>query len=268
MHERYIIPEPDRIEESLRLSHEFGVHFEYNDFFAPNFLDDQERVRQRIQFYRELERDRSRDLLHGAFLDVTIHSEDDQIRRISQRRVYQSMDVAAALGVRGVVFHTNFIPNFRLKSYIDHWISANARFWRQVCRDYPKMEILIENMFDEEPTLLRNLAEEMDECRNFGICLDYAHGASFGAKTNLDDWVTDLLPYVRHIHINDNDLVNDLHQPVGQGKIDWQNFSRRMVGCPPNCSVLIEVRRAEQARTSLIFMKENGIFPFSTAMEE
>lgn len=262
MHEIYIIPDPQRIEESLSLSREYGAHFEYNDFFAPNFLDDEEAVRERIRFYRNLGRDTGRDMLHGAFLDVTIHSEDDQIRRISQRRVYQSMDAAVALGARGTVFHTNFIPNFRLKSYMDNWVSANACFWRQLCREYPKTEILLENMFDEEPTCLRALAEEMGDCPNFGVCLDYAHGASFGAKTSLDVWASALLPTVRHIHINDNDLANDLHQPVGQGKIDWRAFSRRMVGCSPNCSVLIEVRGTEQARASLKFMKENGIFPF------
>ena len=35
-----IIPKRDNIEESLRLSNEYGANFEYNDFFLPFVLDD------------------------------------------------------------------------------------------------------------------------------------------------------------------------------------------------------------------------------------
>ena len=107
MNELYLIPDFDRIEESLTLSRAFGTHFEYNDFFHPSRLDDEGWVRRRVDFYKSLHRDRSRDILHGAFLDVTIHSEDQRIREASAFRIRQSMDIAAALGIRGVVFHTN-----------------------------------------------------------------------------------------------------------------------------------------------------------------
>ena len=87
----YIIPKRDNIEESLRLSKEYNAYFEYNDFFIPAVLDDEEKKKELISFYKSLPRDRSRDTLHGAFLDVTLHSSDAKIREVSEFRVRQSM---------------------------------------------------------------------------------------------------------------------------------------------------------------------------------
>ena len=30
------------------------------------------------------------------------------------------------------------------------------------------------------------------------------------------------------MHINDNDLIDDLHMTLGKGKIDWQEFRREL----------------------------------------
>lgn len=33
----YIIPDRERIKESLMLGEKYGAHFEYNDFFCPQY---------------------------------------------------------------------------------------------------------------------------------------------------------------------------------------------------------------------------------------
>ena len=48
----YIIPKRENIEESLRLSKEYNAYFEYNDFFIPAVLDDEEKKKELIQFYK------------------------------------------------------------------------------------------------------------------------------------------------------------------------------------------------------------------------
>lgn len=264
MRELYMIPEREHLAESLQLSAETGAYFEYNDFFSPRVLDDPAETERIVSLYRAQPRDRSRDLLHGAFLDVTVHSEDAQIRRVSALRVHQSMEIAEALGVRGVVFHTNFIPNFRQNAYQTHWLEENARFWRTVLAEYPHKEILLENMFDETPAMLCALAEAMRAEDRFGVCLDYAHAAVFGGADRLAEWTKTLLPYTRHMHINDNDLQSDLHQAVGAGQIRWADFDRYMRAGDASCSVLVEVRGTEAARASLDFLRKHAIFPFDT----
>lgn len=260
MRELYLIPDRSNIEESLRLAAEYGTYFEYNDFFLPAVLDDEAKVKELISFYQELPRDRSHDTLHGAFLDVTIHSEDARIREISEQRVRQSIEIAKELGVRGVVFHTNTIPNFKTDTYMQHWLQSNESFWKQMLSEYRNIEIFVENMFDEDPELLAALAEHMKEEPRFGVCLDYAHAMVFGEPEQIGEWMAKLLPYTHHIHINDNDLKADLHQAVGEGRIDWQQFKRFTDEYRTDCSLLIETRDCNKQKNSLEFMKKHGIW--------
>ena len=261
MNELYIIPEFDRIEESMRLSQLFDARFEYNDFFLPALLDDGNWVRERIEFYKNLNRDRTRDILHGAFLDIVVHSEDKTIRDASVFRIRQSMDIAKELGIRGVVFHTNLIPNFKTSGYTQHWVESNRDFWKSLLEEYAGLEILLENMFDDDPELLHRLAKEMSGEERFGICFDYAHASVFGQC--MDNWVDKLLPFAKHIHINDNDLRVDLHLSVGTGAIDWKQFDKYMKENGTDSSVLIEVNGAKKQSESLRYMQAAGIYPFT-----
>ena len=117
----------------------------------------------------------------------------------------------------------------------------------------------MENMFDEAPDVLRGLAEEMADYRNFGVCLDYAHAVISGTKTEV--WMKELAPYIKHMHINDNDLKNDLHQAIGTGTIDWKKFSEEMENYNICASVLVEVSGIEKQKKSLEYMIEKHIFP-------
>ena len=107
MKKLYIIPNAKDAEGSLRLAARYGAGFEYNDFSAPEVLDDEAETERLIGVYRSLDRDRSEDMLHGAYLDVTVHSADPLIRAVSDRRVRTSLDIARRLGIRGAVFHTS-----------------------------------------------------------------------------------------------------------------------------------------------------------------
>ena len=260
MNELYLIPDFDRIEDSVELSRLYGAYFEYNDFFIPSLLDDEKWVENRIDFYKKLDRDRTRDILHGAFLDVTVHSEDKRIRDVSAFRIRQSMDIAAELGIRGVVFHTNQIPNFKTPGYIRHWVDSNKDFWMMLLCEYPALEIFVENMFDEDPDMLWHLAMEMQEQERFGICFDYAHASVFGQ--NIEEWTDKLLPFTKHIHINDNNLNVDMHQSIGKGAIDWHQFNRLIKQSRTYSSVLIEVNGLQKQEESLQYMKKYGIYPF------
>ncbi|MBR5597675.1 MAG: sugar phosphate isomerase/epimerase [Lachnospiraceae bacterium] len=255
----YIIPKENEIEESLRLSEKYHANFEYNDFFLPFILDDEEKKKELIEFYKSLPRDRSMDTLHGAFLDVTLHSADRKIKEISELRVRQSMEIAKELGIRGVIFHTNMIANFKDASYMQNWVQCNANFYKELLREYPGIDIFMENMFDFDPDMLLALAKEMKEEPHFGVCLDYAHATI--SKVSAQVWFESLKPYIKHIHINDNNLEQDQHKPIGQGKIDYKEFHKLMVENEMDVSVLVEVGQIEEQKISLEYMKEEKIYP-------
>ncbi len=260
MRDLYIIPNRNKIQESLEVSKVFGAAFEYNDFFYPAILEDEGKIKEIIDFYKALPRDRSKDTLHGAFFDVTLHSTDPKIREISELRVRQSMDIARAMGLRGAIFHTNMIPNFKPAFYVNHWIKSSADFYKKLADEYPDIQIFVENMFDDSPDMLRALAVEMQGVESFGICLDYAHASISG--TPVERWVESLLPFVKHMHINDNNLKDDEHRTIGQGDIDYHVYSRYMKENNVQSSVLIEMNDPKNQLESLIYLKKEEMYPF------
>ena len=211
-----------------------------------------------IELYKQLARDRSKDTLHGAFLDMTIHSADPVIAEHSKQCMKKSMEIGRRLGVKGVVFHTGLLAGFKEASYMDSWLEINEAFFRSLCSEYSEIEIYMENMFDLDPELWIRLGERLADVSNFGLCLDYAHASL--ADYPAADWLKAAAPFVKHMHINDNDLRDDLHLPVGEGKIDWNSFKKEMKNAlfneNHNISILIEVKGIEAFQTSMMYWQK------------
>ncbi len=256
----YLIPDIDNLEKTMELACKYEAYFEYNDFFLPHVLDNEEEVQRRIKIYKNLDRDRSNDTLHGVFLDIIIHSMDNKIRKASEERVRQVLSIAEDLGIRGVVFHTNLIPGYYSEVYLQGWLKASVSFWKEMLVEYPSLEIYIENMFENRVDDLKKLAEAMQDEPRFGICLDFAHFMLYG-KDEVD-WVKELAPYIRHCHINDNDLYDDRHWGVGMGKLDWNIYDGKVKENHIEPSVLIEVKDLNMWKISAEFMKGKEIYPY------
>lgn len=260
MKKLYIIPSADRLAQSVQLAEQWDAGFEYNDFYSPRVLDNVAKVDRLIALYQSLDRDRSDDVLHGAFLDVTVHSTDPMIRAVADRRVRQSMEIARRLGIRGVVFHTNHIPNFKSDFYVSGFLSENERYWRAIAAEYPQLQIYMENMFDTEPDLLAVLAQRLADVKNFGVCFDFAHANVFGDGSA--HWIRALSPHILHVHLNDNDKKTDLHGAVGSGSLDFDSFDREIRAVPATPGVLVEMHDLQDQQQSLEYMKQHGIYPF------
>ena len=262
MSKLYCIPTLEQIKEYVGFSEKYNAAFEYNEFFIPNVLEDETAVKRIMKQYMDLGRDLREDTLHGVFLDICVNSTDPMIFKASDFRVRQSMDIARKMGLKAVVFHTNYIVNFRLQTYVDTWLEKNEEYWRQILREYPEQKIYMENMFDDSPAMLKELAGRMQDEKRFAICLDIAHGLISGAP--LEQWLTGLRDRrIAHLLINDNDGITDLHQPVGSGKMDWKLFSDWCESLEKKPSILIEVRGDADLVTSVENMEKQNIFPFS-----
>lgn len=265
MSKLYLVPDRTDMNRMCSLAVEYGCAFEYNDFYIAEVMDDPEKQAEVIADYGRYRTDFSGDTMHGAFLDVTIHSDDPLIRDASMLRVRQSMEIAESMGLKGVVFHTGRLAGFRASQYLKNWRDRNVNFFTEIALQYPKQQIFIENMFDEAPDILAGLAEQMQGIKNFGICLDYAHAVLSGCPGR--EWIETLTPYIRHIHINDNDLKNDLHLAVGAGQVDWQEFDELIRQYRIEAPVLVEVNGYEAQKESLEYMKQYGIYPMEKERE-
>ena len=253
-----IIPELTNIEEQLALAEKYNLGFEYNDYFSPKMLDDEAKLQHTIDEYKKYDLP-NYCTCHGDFFDVLVFSEDRLIREIADKRIRQSIDTARKAGAKAVVFHTNYEPALTADTYIKNWTDCNEEYFSGILKENPDMNIYIENMFDRSPYMLKGLSERLAKYSNFGVCFDYAHAMSFGRSTDINDWVKALAPYIKHMHINDNDLENDLHLAIGDGKIDWNVFAKYYEKYFCKSTILIEVSGIEKQRRSVKFLESKGM---------
>ncbi len=250
-----IIPDRDNLSECIELAEKYNLGFEYNDFFWPEVLDDTDKLNEIISEYKA-QKLPAYTTMHGAFFDVIPFSVDEKIREISKLRVEQSISAAKSIGARAVVFHTNYNPYLNSESYVDSWMEINEEYWARVLNEHPDIDIYLENMFDSKPDILVRLSEYLCKYDNYGVCFDYAHASL--SKVEPEVWAKTLGKYVKHVHINDNDGISDLHQAWGDGVISRGTFYEIYKKYFNDATVLIEVSQMESKKKSLDRLDKEG----------
>lgn len=194
----------------LELALTAGWGLELQAFSHPAVL---EQPRTLLKAYRSLLAGFSGPLaLHGAFFDMSVHSEDARIIATTRTRYLQNLDVAVALGAQRVIFHTNFLPMLRHPRFREQWLTRNLAFWSDFAGEARQrgLHIALENMWDPDPYLLQALMNEL-QSPDIGVCLDVSHTRVYGSAYPLETWLAALAPYIIHIHLNNTDGSDDNH---------------------------------------------------------
>lgn len=255
MKQLLIIPDADNLEDSLNLAEKYSLGFEYNDFTNPSILDNEHKMQQIFDLYASYSCPQY-CTMHGAFFDVIPFSPDERIRQVSIQRIEQSIENARKIGAKAVVFHTNYNPFLNSADYVKKWIEDNTILWSNLLKRHSQVAIYLENMFDSSPYIMEELSKNLCGYENFGVCLDYAHATL--SKTLPDEWARALGRFVKHVHINDNDLMCDLHLAWGSGKMDRRAFYHSYEKYMGDATVLIETSSIENIRRSLEVMIKDG----------
>ncbi|MDE6761012.1 MAG: TIM barrel protein [Lachnospiraceae bacterium] len=249
-----IVAREQDIKSYKEIAQEYKVGFEVNDFYNPEVLENEEEMNRLIEFYQR-EGLPEGSTMHGAFYDIVVFSHDLRIREISELRMEQSMKIAVRIGVKGVVFHTNISPVLSGVEYDQRAIEMTVEYLECLLKRYPDTEIYLENMFDTDPDILAAISERLCIYENYGVCFDYAHASI--SSTPMKTWIEVLAPYIKHIHINDNNLKRDQHLALGDGKIDWRQFMEYRKKYFDACSLVIETTLPENQRRSLKYLEQN-----------
>ena len=237
-----MIPDVKNLEKSLEVAKEYSLGFEYNDFYMPTVLDDRMKMQELLEVYK-MSALPEYCTMHGAFFDVIPFSVDEKIKEVSILRIRQSIEAAKQIGAKAVVFHTNYNPFLN-------------SFWSSVLEHHKGIYIYLENMFDRTPDIMVELSEALCKYENYGVCLDYAHAALSDVAPEV--WAERLGSFVKHIHINDNDLVSDLHLAWGNGKLNRAGFYKSYERFMKQATVLIETSSIENIKKSLAVLQEEG----------
>lgn len=167
-----------------------------------------------------LNREGCRVTLHAPFWDLNPGSIDPLIRQVSRLRLLQFLDLFSIFNPVQVVCHTGYDPCHH-RSHRAHWLDESMALWEPLVERAQRLAVplLLENVWEHDPQLHLETLERVGSPW-LGFCLDVGHQNSF-SKTPLWEWLEALSPYMKEIHLHDNDGTKDSHLPVGGGNIDF-----------------------------------------------
>ncbi len=102
--------------------------------------------------------------------------------------------------------------------------------------------LCIENLSESWSDFLP-LFEEID---TLGMTLDIGHGELLSKENRSYGFITNCFDYIKHIHIHDNlggdSSEDDLHLPLGEGKIDFSSILLDLKGKGYDNNITLEVK--------------------------
>jgi sugar phosphate isomerase/epimerase len=183
---------------------------------------------RRVRSLKESAEANNLDLIvHAPWAGINIAVPSPALRRAVLRRLEKSIRYAKQLDCRLWLFHPGS------KTALSHiypgkdW-QLNLKSVRTLLRvaRREEVEVAIENIPEPYPNLMKSTAdfqrfyEELDD--DIGMVLDVAHA---NVNDQIQDFMKQFHDMIVHMHVSDNDGVNDLHLGIGYGSINWENVA-------------------------------------------
>lgn len=192
--------------------------------------------------------------IHAPFMDLNPGSLERMLRDATRHRFHQVMDAAEILRPEVMVFHPGF-DRWRYGETVRQWLDLSVGIWQGVLERARGIGtvIAVENIFEEEPSTLKALLEEVGDPL-FRHCFDVGHWNLFH-KVGMEPWFESLGGYVAEVHIHDNHGTKDDHAPPGEGGIDFGLFFELMARYAPDAAYTIEAHNKPHLESSLAVLK-------------
>jgi sugar phosphate isomerase/epimerase len=161
--------------------------------------------------------------VHSLFADLAPGGIDNDIRHISQEKLIKTVGIAQTLGAMGIVCHGNY-DKWRYDEREDIWLEMSIDTWDKVLKESGDMPVLIENIFDDNPSALISLLRFYKD-KNMWVCFDTGHFNLFSSLP-LEAWLVPLKDKLREFHIHDNYGKKDDHNPIGDGLFPFRELKQ------------------------------------------
>ena len=188
--------------------------------------------------------------VHGPFLDLNPMTFDSKIRQATMDRFNEAYESACILNAGKIIFHSGMIPAVY---FLEGWAERTADFFSEFMEGKTGIEVCMENVLDREFQPLEETVRLVGH-PDFGLCLDIGHAHCYSPHSVLE-WACALAPFVRHIHVHDNDGIWDHHLGLGAGTIPLKELFEVLDEKCPDPSLTIECSSTEAAEQSFRFLE-------------
>lgn len=214
------------------------VHIPYSKFYE--YLDIIQKEKLNLEIYfdgKSLDEINDRALLrlkdslfynpslsfHGPFLDLSPSAFDPRVRDITIERFNQVFAIAEILSPKCIVFHSGY-DKWKYAFKVNIWLEQSLFTWERILKkaESLKINIAIENIFEEEPESLRLLMDKVSS-PFFGICFDTGHFNLF-SRSSLEEWISVLGQFIFEFHLHDNNGKFDEHLGLLSGTFDFKKL--------------------------------------------
>lgn len=182
----------------------------------------------------------SRRVLHGPFNELFPCAIDPYARRLAAYRYRQAVDLAKEYGASKVVIHGGFQP----RMYYPVWyVEQSILFWKEFLQEDPGVEIVLENVLEEKPEILRDILAGVDNPR-LKMCLDIGH-VNVYSQVPVETWMETCAPWLSHFHVHNNDGTWDTHSALTEGNLPIRKILDSIDRLCPEATVTLELLEAE-----------------------
>ena len=161
--------------------------------------------------------------IHGPYHDLVPGGMDKNMLRASRERLKEAFDIIPLFEPMSVVCHTGY-DRKRYYDAEDAWLDTALETWAPLVKDLEGTGTIfvLENVYEKTPGMLLKLIKGLDS-EMVGCCLDTGHMNVF-SETSMDDWLKVLGPFLKELHLHDNDGTWDDHLAIGAGEIDFEDL--------------------------------------------
>ena len=230
------------------LAKKYGLGYEWMELSSPSILDAGDVVEKMKAAYDIT----MAESIHGVFMDINFSGSDEKIYEISVFRMKQCIEAAVSCGVHKVVFHSCFHPVLAPKDPLYKiWAEKSAGLLCGLADKY-NVDIYIENVLDRTPAILRQMMQEANHER-VHVCLDVGHANL--SPVPLGQWMDELAPYIRYLHLSDNRGLYDDHLALGDGTVDFQKMQEKILEYDTQADYTLEVGSPENVERSAVYLQ-------------
>lgn len=249
------ISQLDETEKILPIIKEYNVGLEVVQFASPFILDNKDKY---LSSYKEEIKevfDKIDISIHGPYADLIPGARDNEIRKVTKKRLGQGYGVAKELKAKKIVYHNSYTP----KTYTHtEWIKNSINFWRDFTHDkLNDMEIHIENAMEEDYFLIKELIDEINN-PNFSVCLDIGHVNTY-SNIKISKWIEVLGDKIKHMHIHNNYGEKDTHSGINKGNINVIEILEMVNENMKNTSVSLEIVDVNELVESLNILEKYNL---------